>query len=176
MVRTRVGYTGGSKKSPTYSSLGNHTEALQVDLDPDVIGYRDLLEEIFKQHNPLRNVAQSQYRHAIWFHDHEQQEILTSYIEDTDDVPDGSGLETDIEPLGTFYRAEEYHQKYYLRKHSSYMEFFEDYTPEEFRNSTTAARLNGILAGKGSSPEVLDDLTGLELSPPLQRDLRTRIG
>ncbi|MFB6175557.1 MAG: peptide-methionine (S)-S-oxide reductase, partial [Halobaculum sp.] len=52
VVRTRVGYAGGTEPDPTYHDIGGHTEAFQIDYDPDVISYTDLLSRIFERHDP----------------------------------------------------------------------------------------------------------------------------
>ncbi|MFB6190699.1 MAG: peptide-methionine (S)-S-oxide reductase, partial [Candidatus Nanohaloarchaea archaeon] len=51
VVRTRVGYAGGEKKDPTYKDLGNHTETVLVEYDPERIGYEDLLDVFWENHD-----------------------------------------------------------------------------------------------------------------------------
>lgn len=176
VIRTRVGYTGGSKSSPTYHRLGNHTEALQVDFDPAVLSYRDLLDEIFNRHDPFNNIGHTQYQNAIWYQGDRQHDVLSNYLRDHYDVPPTSSrLATVIEPIGTFHRAEDYHQKYHLRKHDSYMDLFEDYSLPTFTDSTLAARLNGILAGQSTGLEKFSLLENSDIPDRLKRDLKSRI-
>ena len=52
MRRTRVGYSGGTRENPTYTALGDHTETLQIDFDPSVVSYRDLLAIFWAGHDP----------------------------------------------------------------------------------------------------------------------------
>ena len=52
VVRTRVGYAGGTTENPTYDKIGNHTETIEIDYDPGVINYQKLLEIFFNSHNP----------------------------------------------------------------------------------------------------------------------------
>jgi len=52
VVRTRVGYAGGTTEGPTYKMIGDHTETIEIDYDPAVISYRELLEIFFDSHNP----------------------------------------------------------------------------------------------------------------------------
>ena len=151
MYRTRVGYTGGEKKFPTYHSLGNHTEALQIDFDADVIAFEDVVEFFWKNHNPLRNGISRQYMAAVWYHDESQREI----IENTREIVAskfGAKVQTPVLPLEVFYLAEGYHQKYRLQQQSSLMKQFARMYSDAagFVDSTAAARLNGFLYGYGS--------------------------
>ena len=54
VVRTRVGYAGGDKVNPTYKMIGDHTETIEIDYDPEVISYTELLEIFFASHDPYR--------------------------------------------------------------------------------------------------------------------------
>ncbi|EMR03352.1 peptide-methionine (S)-S-oxide reductase [Cesiribacter andamanensis] len=68
VVRTRVGYAGGSSPAPTYRSLGNHIESLQLEHDPQQIGYEQLLDFFFSWHTPTRPPYKRQYASAIFYH------------------------------------------------------------------------------------------------------------
>jgi methionine-S-sulfoxide reductase len=105
---TRVGYTGGTKINPTYHSLGDHTESVEVKFNPGVISYNELLEHFWKQHDPGRR-SSTQYKSAIFYHSEEQRKIAEESKrrqQEKDDVV------TEILPAGVFYQAEDYHQKY----------------------------------------------------------------
>jgi peptide-methionine (S)-S-oxide reductase len=107
---TRVGYTGGTKSFPTYHSLGDHTEACQVVFDPSKISFEQLLDKFWKDHNPTRK-SKRQYMSGIWYTDDQQKEkIMKSKVELEKKM--GKTIVTEIAPLGDFYLAEEYHQKY----------------------------------------------------------------
>jgi len=146
-----VGYTGGEKKFPTYHSLGNHTEALQIDFDSDVIGFEDLVELFWNNHNPLRNGISRQYMAAVWYHDEFQREIIENTRE-TVASKFGGIVQTPVLPLEVFYLAEGYHQKYRLQQQPSVMKQFARMYSDTagFVDSTAAARLNGFLYGYGS--------------------------
>ena len=73
MIRTRVGYAGGEKANPTYRDLGNHSEAIQIDFDPAVITYEDLLDLFWESHNPTRPSWSPQYASFVFAHDAEQE-------------------------------------------------------------------------------------------------------
>jgi peptide-methionine (S)-S-oxide reductase len=115
------GYAGGHVEDPTYEAVcrgeTGHAEVVQVEFDPDVISYRDLLEVFFTIHNPTTLNRQGpdvgeQYRSAVFYHDDEQHEIIEAVVEDIQPLYDDD-IVTEIEELETFYRAEEYHQEYY---------------------------------------------------------------
>jgi peptide-methionine (S)-S-oxide reductase len=115
------GYCGGHVENPTYrevcSETTGHAEAVQVRYDPDVVSYADLLEVFFAVHDPTTLNRQGpdvgeQYRSAIFYHDDDQREQATRYVEALDEEYDDDVV-TEIEPLDAFYVAEEYHQNYF---------------------------------------------------------------
>jgi methionine-S-sulfoxide reductase len=126
VVETTVGYTGGDVPRPSYeqvcTGLTGHAEAVRVEFDPDRVGYRELLEIFWENHDPTTPDRQGpdvgdQYRSAVFFHSEEQERVAR----EVRDSLDASGryddpIVTEIAPATDFYRAEEYHQDYY-RKH-----------------------------------------------------------
>ncbi len=164
VVRTRVGYTGGAKKDPTYHDLGDHTEAVQIDFDPQRITYARLLDVFWSAHDPTARAYSRQYRSAVFFHNDDQRALA----EETRDKVAASGgrVRTSVQPLGTFYPAEGYHQKYRLRNTRALMREFARMFPDEasFVASTAAARVNGYLAGYATSERVAEDLDRLGLA------------
>jgi len=123
VVSTRVGYTGGTVKNPTYKQVcdGNtgHAEALEIVYDPAVISYGKLLDVFWKIHNPTTKNRQGpdigeQYRSAIFTHNAEQrQEAIASRDRLAASGRFSRDIVTEIVPAGSFYEAEAYHQKYY---------------------------------------------------------------
>ena len=123
---TMVGYTGGRWENPTYNDvcadLTGHAEAIQLQYDPQEVSYEDLLEVFWSIHNPTTKNRQGfdygfQYRSVIFYHTPEQELSARRSIEELEK----SGrfrnrIVTEIVPAATFYKAEEYHQKYYERK------------------------------------------------------------
>jgi len=101
---TRVGYTGGNSKNPTYHKMGNHTESIQITYNPAVMKYEQLLEVFWKSHDSSRAVGSCQYRNAVFFHNSEQERVARST------APTGNA--TAIESFGFWTDAEEYHQDY----------------------------------------------------------------
>ena len=98
-----------------------HAEVVQIEFDPSLITYRELLEVFFGIHDPTTlnrqgNDIGTQYRSAIFPHDAEQEKTARAFVDElaaehTFDAP----IVTSIEPLGMFYPAETYHQDYYDR-------------------------------------------------------------
>ncbi len=144
VVRTWAGYTGGEKRSPEYRSLGDHTETVQIDYDPDKISYEELLELFWNNHDPSRK-RKTQYASRIFYHTELQKKLAEETKERYED--EHGEIYTKILPAETFWVAEDYHQKYRLRQRKDLMENFSNYSPEEFINSTAAARMNGFVMG-----------------------------
>ena len=77
VVRTRVGYCGGTLKDPTYHELGDHTESVQVDYDPAKLSFGQLLDKIWTSHNPCGVGGKSrQYMSVIFYHDEAQKKAI----------------------------------------------------------------------------------------------------
>ena len=126
VIATAVGYLGGDFLNPSYEDVctgrTGHAEVVEVEYDPAVVGFDTLLDAFWKNHNPTTLNRQgpdigTQYRSAIFYHDDEQK----AQAEQSKANWNASGsfrtpIVTEITPASTFYRAEEYHQKY-LAKH-----------------------------------------------------------
>ena len=118
-----VGYEGGSTDNPSYQDVctgqTGHAEVVEVDYDPEKISYDELLEVFWNIHDPTTLNRQgpdigTQYRSAIFFHNEDQKkkaELSKSSKQSEGTYPDG--IVTEIIPHETFYRAEEYHQRYF---------------------------------------------------------------
>ena len=115
------GYAGGETENPTYKAVCSgstgHAEVVQVEYDPDVISYDELLEVFFTIHDPTQLNRQgpdvgSQYRSIVLTHSAHQAEVASAYVAALDEEYDDDVV-TEIEPLKMFYRAEEYHQNYF---------------------------------------------------------------
>jgi peptide-methionine (S)-S-oxide reductase len=125
VVDTAVGYSGGTLLNPSYEDVcngrTNHAEVVQVEYDPSVISYEELLETFWTTHDPTQLNRQgpdvgTQYRSVIFFHNDEQK----AEAEESKQRFESLGrfrrpIVTQIVPAEPFYRAEEYHQQY-LRK------------------------------------------------------------
>ena len=125
VVETAVGYTGGHSENPTYKQVcggdTGHAEAVEVTFDPAEVSYDDLLEAFWAMHDPTTLNRQgpdwgSQYRSAIFFHTPEQEKAaLASKTRAQASGKFRKPIVTEITPASEFYRAEEYHQKYFQK-------------------------------------------------------------
>lgn len=147
VVRTRVGYAGGTRTDPTYHALGDHTEAFQVDFDPDRTSYRALLERALAGHDPNRHVRKTQYQNVLFAATPAQRESLAAVLDDRGLDP--AAIETRVERLDRFYVAEDYHQKHTLRRTPGLEGVFDElgHDDTDLRESPAAAKLNGHAAG-----------------------------
>jgi len=126
VIDTAVGYAGGHTANPTYKDVctdeTGHAEVVQVTFDPGKVSYDQLLNTFWQIHDPTQVNRQgpdfgSQYRTAIFFHSAEQEAAAKKSAA----AAQASGkfrrpIATEITPAGTFYRAEEYHQKYLQKR------------------------------------------------------------
>ncbi len=165
-MRTRVGYAGGTKPNPKYHDLGDHSETLQIEFDPELISYEELLSLFWKAHDPTWPAQSRQYRAVLFYHGEEQKRLALESRE-REQARHARAIYTGVLPVPDFYRAEDYHQKYYLRQDRILMGEFRAIYPDvrDFTDSTAAARVNGYLAGYGSRTALQHDLDMLGLSP-----------
>ena len=121
VVGTEVGYAGGHTENPTYREVCAHTtghaEVLQVEFDPAVVTFDQLLEVFWAMHDPTQVNRQgpdtgTQYRSAIFTHSPEQQTAAEASREQAQAGLDRP-IATEITEAGPFYPAEDYHQRYY---------------------------------------------------------------
>jgi peptide-methionine (S)-S-oxide reductase len=123
--KVESGYSGGTVKNPTYeqvcSGTTGHAEVVQVTFDPQVIGFRDVLDVFFAIHDPTTLNRQgadvgSQYRSIIFYHSAEQKAVAEQVIHEigTAEIWDDPVV-TEVVPFEVFYRAEIYHQEYFRR-------------------------------------------------------------
>jgi peptide-methionine (S)-S-oxide reductase len=116
-------YTGGTKENPTYEEVctgtTGHAEAVKVVFDENVIPADVILDVFFTLHDPRQlnrqgNDVGTQYRSAMFYDGEEQKELFQAAIDRANDYW-GGGLVTTLEPLGTVFDAEEYHQNFFAR-------------------------------------------------------------
>ena len=125
VVNVESGYAGGTTDSPIYEQVctgtTGHAEVVQVTFDPNRISFREILDIFFTAHNPTTLNRQgadvgTQYRSAIFYHTEKQKKVAEGVIEEFNaakvwDDP----IVTKVEPFKKFYRAEEYHRRYFYR-------------------------------------------------------------
>jgi peptide-methionine (S)-S-oxide reductase len=121
VVQTAVGYTGGASPQPTYEQVcghgTGHAEAVEVFFDPASVSYEQLLDTFWQIHDPTTRNRQgldigNQYRSAIFFHTPEQEAAAVASCE-REQPKRRRKIVTEITPASAFYRAEEYHQRYF---------------------------------------------------------------
>jgi peptide-methionine (S)-S-oxide reductase len=124
----------------------------QLDFDPRILSYEELLDSIWKNRRGGRAYSR-QYMEAVFPANAEQERIARA-----------RGISAPIIPGAKFYLAEDYHQKYYLRHSTELMRDFAGYSPRQLVDSTVAARLNGYVAGRGKLAHLRDELPAFGLS------------
>ncbi|PSL34383.1 peptide-methionine (S)-S-oxide reductase [Planomicrobium soli] len=162
VVRTRVGFAGGTTLSPTYRNMGDHTETVEVDFDPAILSYEDMLLHFWRNHYPNRdNYKGRQYISLLRYHNSRQKAAIDK-IKKQMEKELGETIETDIAPFTSFTLAEERHQKYYLKRYPKALDQLEDLYPTAnlLVNSTFAARLNGFVKGYGTREELKEEIAG----------------
>jgi peptide-methionine (S)-S-oxide reductase len=124
VLDTAVGYSNGHTENPSYRDVctdeTGHAEVVSVTFDPAKVSYQQLLEVFWGTHDPTQVNRQgpdfgTQYRTAIFFHSPEQEQIAKK-SRDEASKRFKRPIATEITPAGTFYRAEEYHQKYLQKR------------------------------------------------------------
>lgn len=130
MVKTRVGYTGGSLPNATYEHVKTgrtgHAESIEIVFDPSVVSYRALLEWFFQIHDPTTKNRQgndigTQYRSAIFYASPEQKQVAEETIAKINASKLWPGpIVTELAPLGDFWEAESFHQDYLERYPNGY--------------------------------------------------------
>ncbi len=115
-----AGYEGGSLENPSYGDVctgrTGHAEVVEVEYDPEEVSYDELLDKFFGLHNPTQKNRQgwdvgTQYRSAVFVHDEEQREAAERAKERAQ-ANHRKTVQTQIEPASSFYKAEDYHQRY----------------------------------------------------------------
>ena len=125
VISATVGYTGGHEKNPTYRQVASgetgHAEAIQILYDPSRITYEALLDVFWRNIDPTQFNGQfvdrgRQYRTAIFYHNEEQKRLATAAKEELEKSGKfNKKIVTEIVPAMSFYRAEDYHQDYYMK-------------------------------------------------------------
>lgn len=161
-----MGYAGGETENPDYGHMGDHTEAVQVDYDPQRISYAQLLDIFWDSHSPDSRSWSKQYRNAIFYHD-EKQRVAGEASRSVLAAKTGKTIRTAVAPLRAFTLAENYHQKYLLKRRSDLTAEMSRIYPRNqgFIASTAVARLNGYVGGNGDAAQLAREIDSLGLSP-----------
>jgi peptide-methionine (S)-S-oxide reductase len=111
VVRVVVGYSGGKQLNPTYRNIKDHTEALLIEFDPDVVSYEHLLISWSRMHSPTNTHSKCQYRAAVWYLNSDQKAEAEGFLQGMRALSTAK-VTSKVEPVTRFYKAEEYHQNY----------------------------------------------------------------
>jgi peptide-methionine (S)-S-oxide reductase len=152
---------------PTYHDLGDHTESVQVDFDPSVVSYEQLLKVFWTTHSP-RQAMPRQYMSAIWTQSDDQQKTALDSKEQQNDAR----IVTVIRKCTEWTNAEDYHQKFHLQQHKDICKALKLKTVEELTSSWCGAKLNGYVNGDGTAEQLELDLAKMPLSDSLKQDVR----
>jgi len=119
------GYTGGTMPSPSYQDVctdrTGHAEAVQVEYDAEQVSYDELLKVFWENHNPTTLNRQgpdigTQYRSAVFYHDAEQENAAKEYVKKLQESMPEKKVVTEITLAKEFFKAEEYHQRYFEKQ------------------------------------------------------------
>lgn len=174
VVRTRVGYIGGTTAEPTYDAIGDHIEAVRVEYDPDQIDYSTLLEWFWANHNPTRPPFKRQYQSALFPHTDAQADQAHASAAAVANRLDAT-LATEVIADASFFRAEPYHQKYTLRRHPTLLAAFQAVYPtgRALTDSPAAALVNGYVGGHRAPHHLDADRARLGLPSGAEATLQT---
>ncbi len=126
VLQTEAGYTGGSVPSATYRNHAGHAEAVRVVFDPDKLAFETLLRWFFRMHDPTTlnrqgNDVGDSYRSAVFYQTEEQGKIAEDFKRRLDkDGRWGAPIVTQVVKAGPFWRGEEEHQDYLVKKPDGY--------------------------------------------------------
>lgn len=151
VVTTTVGYAGGSKINPEYRSLADHAESIQIEYDPRLNNFRQLLEVFWSSHDSTQVFGQgpdvgNQYRSIIFTNGTEESRLAAVSKEREQTRSKSSIVTTQIQQLTAFYPAEPEHQKFELKRNPFLLQLIGNLPEEELEKSSLAARLNGYAA------------------------------
>jgi hypothetical protein len=152
--------------------MGDHSETVEVDYDPQVLSYAGLLEVFFASHTPTYPSISVQYRSAVFWRTEEERAAAEAAVARAKALH--GNAYTAIEPFRAFHLAEGYHQKHTLRGYADLMREFSRMFPDEreFVDSTAAARVNGWLSGCATAGQLERELALTGLDPAAQASVR----
>lgn len=180
VVRTRVGYAGGTSPNPTYREMGDHTETVEIGFDPARLRLETIVRLFRNSHTPanINGYKGRQYHSLLLYRDERQRETmekaLVSWREERGELAAGTEGETELAPLRAFYVAEDRHQKYYLKRYRDAVGKLRGLYPRDpggGLDSTLAARLNGIAKGYANLRAVREEIESWPASPEQKREI-----
>ncbi|KAI5721293.1 hypothetical protein M8J77_018753 [Diaphorina citri] len=155
------------------SGNGDHTEVTQVDYDPSVISYKEILRIFWKHHDPTVQMK-TQYRSMILHVNPEDKEVAEKSLAE-EKTKHRKPITTLVVPFKRFYDAEDYHQKYRLRQHSELQPKLNFKSEDCYKTSHLAARLNGYVVGFGGIKQFEEEADQLGLSEDVKNYVRNYV-
>lgn len=174
IIRTRVGFAGGTKDNPTYRQLGDHTETVEMDFDSGIVSLETILNVFWSYHNPvnINDYKGQQYRSLVLFRNPIQHSVIREVMRTSEEQGKGI-LDTEVAPYTGFYPAEDRHQKYYLKRYPDAINKLRTFFPtdEELTNATLAARLNGLAKGYTNLEKIINEIRTWQISREEQEEI-----
>ncbi|MBT9158093.1 MAG: Peptide methionine sulfoxide reductase MsrA [Firmicutes bacterium] len=175
MVRTRVGYAGGTTPEPAYHHLGDHVEVVQIDYNPLAVSLTQLIDTFWRSHRPRLRVHSRQYSSLVLCENKEDLDL--AILSKAEYECRLGAVQTETSLIEHFYLAEGYHQKYYLRRLPKiFQEVEAKYkTLPQLLRSTAVSRLNGYVGGFGTPAKLELELPTFGLSQGAEQRLREQV-
>lgn len=179
VVRSRVGYMGGVVPNPTYKAIADYTETTQIEFDPTIVTYEDLLQMFWDGHNAFRP-ASTQYSSFIFVHDEEQRAAAQASYEAAQ-KEHGQKPATVIREATDFYTGEFYHTHYYIQRYRELtaalaavdgIDDLSSCSVDAFSDSPVVSKMNAYVGGFGSRRQMEEDIKTLRVPDSVADDLR----
>ncbi|UJF16103.1 peptide-methionine (S)-S-oxide reductase MsrA [Jeotgalibaca sp. MA1X17-3] len=178
VISTVVGYAGGTSSHPTYRKIDDYTETVEITFDPQLLSLESLLHTFWQTHDATKNrfYRERQYISLIVFQNIQQKKIAEN-IKQIEEKRQGKEIQTEFQVATPFYPAEDYHQKYFLRRFKEATKNVQKLFPDEetFIRSTISARLNGFIRENKSLPEIKEEIKNWDLSEEHLKELQNMI-
>lgn len=178
VISTVVGYAGGTSPHPTYRKIDDYTETVEIVFDPHLLSLESLLHIFWQTHDATKNrfYKERQYISLIIFQNIQQKKIAEN-IKQMEEKRQGKEIQTEFQVATLFYPAEDYHQKYFLRRFKEATKNVQKLFPDEetFIRSTISARLNGFIRENKSLPEIKEEIKNWGLSEEHLKELQKMI-
>lgn len=174
VLRTRVGFAGGTAPDPTYRDMRDHTETVQLEFDGGILSFEELVALFWERHNPvnINGYKGRQYQSLLFYENEIQRSAIEHVLHDRQSrwlqKPD-----TEIMPYDRFHLAEERHQKYYLKRfpHAVATLMSRYAAHEQLIDSTIAARLNGLAKGYTNMERIKREVEMWRISDSERNDI-----
>jgi len=145
---------------------------MQLEYDPNVTTFQALVDVFFDNHMFATNTMRRQYRNIAFYHDEDQKQIIKDKIKQIEES-ESIVVMTEVKAVSAFYYAEDYHQKYEMRKRDDLAEFFRGRNNMDFTNSPAAAKLNAFVGSALDAEQVLEEFDIFDLTDNQKKELKS---